>query len=294
MDFQTVEISFHAGDDDDERVGRMTHFAQFVEKRSTYSFPADPNFLGIFINLGDNQRFICGSESQVFQSNHYSFMYLSHHAYTFVLERGFHSWLCLHYTYEDLLDLAGEVPMLHEFLGHLSDGAPYVTMTPQPVPAPYDMLDIIRDMMRNRFTGISREYYLYMRSVGVLAASLMHSLELAKVHVNAKDTRTLHAIRDYMADNLKFNHTTAELAHKAGMSEYHLKQRFQLLFGKSITACLTELRMTKAGELLRNSGLSIKDIALLVGYNSASTFVHAFHREMGESPGEYRAKVRGD
>jgi AraC-like DNA-binding protein len=155
------------------------------------------------------------------------------------------------------------------------------------------MLDLIHDMMRNRFTGASREYYLYMKSAGVLASSLLQCIELTKVHLNAKDVQALETIRGYLADNLKFNHTPAELAHKAGMSEYHLKQRFQRLFGKSVTAYLLELRMDKAKQLLGETDLSIKDIALMVGYNSASTFVHAFHREVDISPGGFRGKAKG-
>lgn len=293
MDFQTLEISFHP-DGADHNIGRITHFAQRVEKKSAYSFPSDPEFLGIFINLGDNQRYTEGDASHVFLANHYSFMYLRHHACTFVLEHGFHSWLCLHYTFEDLVKLSREVPLLQEFLQHMKEGATAVTMTPQPIPAPYGMLDIIRDMMRNRFTGVSREYYLYMKSAGVLAASLMQSIEMTKVHLCAKDLRTLEGIRDYLADNIKFNHTTAELADKAGMTEYHLKQRFQMAYGKSVTNYLLELRMNKAKQLLRETELSIKDIAFMVGYNSPSTFVHAFHREVEISPGGFRGKTLGE
>src|SRR5436190_12801232 len=119
MDFQTLEISFHP-EGTDHNIGRITHFAQFVEKKSAYAFPSDEDFLGIFINLGDNQRYASGNVSQVFHSQHYSFMYLRRHAYTFLLEHGFHSWLCLHYDYDDLASLSEDVPMLQEFLHHIA------------------------------------------------------------------------------------------------------------------------------------------------------------------------------
>jgi len=111
-----------------------------------------------------------------------------------------------------------------------------------------------------------------------------------KVHLSTKDIRALEGIRDYLADNIKFNHTTTGLADKAGMSEYQLKPRFQMMFSKSVPIYLLELRMNKAKQLL----LSIKDIALKVAYNSASTFAHAFHRETDISPGSFRAKAKAE
>src|SRR5688572_7405498 len=120
MDFQTLEISFRP-EGNDVTSGRITHFAQFVEKRTAYAFPVEEDFLGIFINLGDNQRCIYGNKTHVFQNDYYSLMHLSRHSYTFVLERGYHSWLCMHYTVPYLQHLAEDVPMLDNFLTHLHD-----------------------------------------------------------------------------------------------------------------------------------------------------------------------------
>ena len=63
----------------------------------------------------------------------------------------------------------------------------------------------------------------------------------------------------------------------------HLKRE-----GTSWRALLTKLRIEKATQLLVESQTGMEAIAFELGYSSASAFSHAFSREMGKSPLEYR------
>ena len=53
---------------------------------------------------------------------------------------------------------------------------------------------------------------------------------------------------------------------------------------------LRELRMRHAELLLRSTFLSVKEIAFVIGVKHVSSFVHAFKREHGLTPGEFRAQ----
>ena len=57
---------------------------------------------------------------------------------------------------------------------------------------------------------------------------------------------------------------------------------------KSFTEYLTEVRITKAMELMKNQKLKIVDIAVKVGYTNASTFTNAFKKYTGVSPTIFR------
>jgi AraC-like DNA-binding protein len=58
---------------------------------------------------------------------------------------------------------------------------------------------------------------------------------------------------------------------------------------KSYGDYLTEMRISKAQELLRYTDLSIMDIALEVGYQTHSYFTNKFRMITGVTPTKFRA-----
>lgn len=58
--------------------------------------------------------------------------------------------------------------------------------------------------------------------------------------------------------------------------------------GTSFIRLLTEIRRETATQLLRESGLSVTRIGLMLGYNSASSFTRSFERMTGRSPKAWR------
>lgn len=79
-----------------------------------------------------------------------------------------------------------------------------------------------------------------------------------------------------------------DLAHEAGMSEYHFSRLFKRATGHSPSQYFIKLRMTKAKQLLLETEISVIDAGLDVGYSSASHFSQVFKREVGVSPSHYR------
>ena len=51
---------------------------------------------------------------------------------------------------------------------------------------------------------------------------------------------------------------------------------------------LTKVRMEKAVQLLRNTDLTIEEIAKQIGYSNSSYFIKVFREWIGFSPGEFR------
>jgi purine nucleosidase len=76
-----------------------------------------------------------------------------------------------------------------------------------------------------------------------------------------------------------------------GMSKYHLARTFRRMYSVSPLKYHRSLCMRKAQELLRLKHLSIKDVAKQVGYSTANAFSRAFHKEVGMSASEYRARL---
>ena len=51
---------------------------------------------------------------------------------------------------------------------------------------------------------------------------------------------------------------------------------------------LTSIRIENAKQLLRDTSLSVIDIAANVGYDSSEHFIRKFRSATGKTPGEYR------
>lgn len=60
--------------------------------------------------------------------------------------------------------------------------------------------------------------------------------------------------------------------------------------GFSFSEILFDLRMERAKILLKESGLSIEEIAYMTGYNDSSNFYKAFHKKFGMAPREFANK----
>jgi AraC-like DNA-binding protein len=96
----------------------------------------------------------------------------------------------------------------------------------------------------------------------------------------------LHVIHDQPAHPW----TVEALAAQAGLSRAAFAQRFTATVGQPPLTYLTWWRMTLAGRALTESDASLRAIARRCGYASEFTFVRAFTREYGTSPGRYRTK----
>lgn len=82
--------------------------------------------------------------------------------------------------------------------------------------------------------------------------------------------------------------TNDRLAAEAGVSRATLARRFTSLVGRPPMAYLTWWRLTFAATLLRDTPDSLAAIARRVGYSTPYALSHAFSREFGTTPGQYR------
>jgi AraC family transcriptional regulator, alkane utilization regulator len=83
--------------------------------------------------------------------------------------------------------------------------------------------------------------------------------------------------------------TIEDLAAEAGTSRTVLAERFNKLLGKPPIEYLTGWRIQLASDRLKSTREPLARIAETVGYDSEAAFSRAFKREMGLSPGAWRA-----
>ena len=82
------------------------------------------------------------------------------------------------------------------------------------------------------------------------------------------------------------------LARVSGVSEAHFARSFREAFGVPPHRYLLTRRLERAAALLRDTDVSITEIAFQTGWNSLGTFGRTFRDVTGESPAELRARVK--
>jgi AraC-like DNA-binding protein len=85
--------------------------------------------------------------------------------------------------------------------------------------------------------------------------------------------------------------TLDELARRAAASRSVLDERFRELLGQAPMSYLTSWRLQLAARQLRTTDATLAEVAEAVGYGSEASFSRAFKRQVGRSPGEWRAET---
>ena len=100
----------------------------------------------------------------------------------------------------------------------------------------------------------------------------------------ARLKRMLGFIRDHFAEDI----SPADIAASAGVCERECFRCFKQELGTTPLATLTDFRLRKAAELLRETDRSVTDVAAACGFSNSSYFGKVFRRRMNLSPLAYR------
>ncbi len=99
---------------------------------------------------------------------------------------------------------------------------------------------------------------------------------------------TVRTIHEQLIKHMEQRFTIESLSKQFLMNPTTLKTIFKSVYGTSIAAHMKEHRMEQAAKLLRETSLSIAEIAGRVGYDSQSRFTAAFKEYSGKLPKDYR------
>lgn len=101
-------------------------------------------------------------------------------------------------------------------------------------------------------------------------------------------------IKRLIDDGFSSELSVQAIAQSFYMSSNHLNTQFKEAFGQSIGKYIISVRMNHAMDLLRNTNMSIREIAFKCGYESFSHFVATFRKLHSITPRHYRIMNRGN
>lgn len=99
------------------------------------------------------------------------------------------------------------------------------------------------------------------------------------------------------AQNYILNHCAdvneAELAKECNMSYSYFSRSFKKLMGMSFNQYVNHVRINEAQRLLVSNNTSVNDVALELGFSSASHFIHTFKSIKGITPNQFKQQYFG-
>jgi AraC-like DNA-binding protein/mannose-6-phosphate isomerase-like protein (cupin superfamily) len=131
------------------------------------------------------------------------------------------------------------------------------------------------------------------REVALRAKLLELMVYLARAYTNSDATEAHALLRvgnviGALENDFSKDWKLDELLEIAHMSRSNLMRVFRKATGQTPIEYLVRLRIQRSMEMLRNTDLSITEIALEVGFNDSNYFTRQFRRALGESPRTFR------
>ena len=104
----------------------------------------------------------------------------------------------------------------------------------------------------------------------------------------AKHADIIYRVIDYIKNNYRERISLDELAKKTFLSKTYLSSLFKKETGYSISEYINDIRVDKSQSLLKDSDLSITDIAEMCGFEDQSYYTKVFKKVTGITPKKYR------
>ena len=115
---------------------------------------------------------------------------------------------------------------------------------------------------------------------------------LGRAPEGPRGSRECDLVRRYIDNHFKENLTLDQLAGMVHVSKYYLSHAFRKEFQTSPISYLISRRIQESKFLLRETDLSLSQIAQILGFSSLSYFSQSFRRLEDMSPLEYRKQRR--
>ncbi|MDA7915929.1 AraC family transcriptional regulator [Verrucomicrobia bacterium] len=124
--------------------------------------------------------------------------------------------------------------------------------------------------------------------IGVMGTVQDYELQRRISYPYPEIERAVAIIREDYSEPLKM----AELAKKVGLSVRQFDRKFQQALSISPKSFLIKTRIQAGCELLRQTALSVGEVAQELAFSDQSSFTLLFRREMGMTPLKYRQRYQ--
>ena len=137
----------------------------------------------------------------------------------------------------------------------------------------------LNDLLSRMSFGELREWYIQL--------CMRIGNYLAKIRAK-RPKRVSEQVLALFYEDCAHDYSLDKLASIFYMSAAYLSEVFKKETGKTVHACLTEIRIERSCQLLRDTDDAVYEIAEQAGYPNLRSYFTAFKKYMGCTPGQYR------
>ena len=105
--------------------------------------------------------------------------------------------------------------------------------------------------------------------------------------VDDKNIKKIRKAKDIMISRMTEPPTLNDLANEVEISLKKLKEGFKQVYGASVFVFLLDYKMQVSKRLLSSGNYNVNEVALKVGYSTATHFINAFKKKFGTTPKKY-------
>jgi AraC family transcriptional regulator len=131
---------------------------------------------------------------------------------------------------------------------------------------------------------------LVMEVINKVLSSVTDYKPNAKIYTRLKKNHlfTIERAKEYITENFTNDISLMEIAAYCYVSSFHFSRIFKTFTSFSPHQFLQSIRLKNAEILMRNTAMSVADVAFSSGFNSIEYFTSAFHQKYKCPPAKFR------
>ncbi len=169
---------------------------------------------------------------------------------------------------------------------------------PTIVNSTHNSYNILKEILLNIIDIYNHKYYGFELEIKALmfsffANSFKNNIILKK-DTTLSDDNKIFKIKDvikYIENNYTHDIDINTLANLCHYNEYHFMRFFKKYTGKTCIQFIKNYRLEKSYNLLKNTDLSVTQIAFDVGFSNVSYFIRSFKEKYKVTPKEFRSNI---
>jgi len=158
------------------------------------------------------------------------------------------------------------------------------------------MIAVILNQMYQQSLNLTM-YKLYLRGKVFELMSLYFSkdkemdIEQCPFLADDNNIKKIKKAKEIIISRMIEPPTLEELAKEVDISLKKLKQGFKQVYGASVFSFLIDYKMQVSKRLLSSGNYNVNEVALRVGYSTATHFINAFKKKFGTTPKKYLMSI---